>query len=418
MLTMALGTNASETGVLAILFPAIRTTLGLTGGDLGIIVAADKLTGAICSPFWVWLARRWNRKAVLVVAAGLWGAWGLGMGFAAGFGSLLLLSCILAAGFGGAPGVITSITSDLFQDHSRGRAVGIMYGALGLVGALAGALTGQLGGVPDGWRVGFWALGGLSVLVGMVIWLLFDDPGVGASDFGLSRPMRTPVARLGWREATGVFRVASFDLMLLSRLLSGHLVIGTFGIFFLNSVRHFPDGMAVLVLPPFGAGVCLGAVGGGFVVDRLHAWRPHAGRILFLQMAQFAFAALAYVATQIVWAGIEPYMICWLAMGVCQGVNPGVNRPIVMSVIRPELRDWAFVVMLVIVEPIGWAIYSLGTGWLGDRDGLQAAFLVVLVGVMVLNGAAITPLYWTYGRDVARMKAWHPSGAALPSTNP
>ena len=343
-------------------------------------------------------AERWRCLALLTVALGT---------NASESGALATLFPAVRAGLG-----ITGVLADVFDDRMRGRAVGFMYGALGLFGAWIAALVGQLAGLRDGWRIGFWLFGGLSVVVGLLIQVLFHDPGVGTADAGSPRPAGKAGGRLRWVDAMSVFRVPSFDLMLVSRLLSGHLVIGTFGIFFLNNVRHFTNDVAVLVLPPFGAGACLGAIAGGFVVDRLHSWRPRTGRIVFLQSAQLAFASMACAATQVAWQGIAPYMVCWLGLGLCQGVNPGVNRPIVMSVIAPVLRDWAFVVMLVIVEPIGWAMYSLGTGWLGDRFGLQAAFFLVLIAVMILNAAAITPLYWTYARDVARLRTAAASGGA------
>ena len=205
-----------------------------------------------------------------------------------------------------------------------------------------------------------------------------------------------------YKAAIRIFKVPTFNLMLLSRLLSGHIVIGSFGVLFLTSDRHFSNEVAALVLLPFGAGLCLGALGGGFAADRMHDRNPRTGRIAFLQTAQFVFAAVAFFATQFAWEGIEIYLGFWLVLGLLQGVNPGVNRPIVMSVIEPELRGWAFVVMLAIVEPVGWAAYSFGLAWFGDGKGLQLGFLIVLVFVMIVNGIAIIPLYDHYWRDCLR----------------
>jgi predicted MFS family arabinose efflux permease len=404
VLTSALATDTSEMSIVTALFPAIRASLGLSLTDLGLLSSSSKIAGAVFGPFWVWLARRWNRKAVIVVAAGLWGSWGIAAGFASGFGSLLLFYCVLAAGYAGAPPLITEAISDLFDDRTRGRAVGAMYGAVSLFGSVAGPLLGQLSGWPDGWRIGFWLVGGINMLAGLLVLVLFEDPGLGATEIGPAQPSGQRPPRLTWDAAISVFRIPSFNLMLLSRLLSGHLTIGAFGVVFLVAVRHFPNKVAALVLGPFGVGYFLGTVGGAFVVDRMHVLRPRSGRVLFLQVAQLAFAVVAYFATQFDWGAIGIYMAFWLAMGILQGINPGVNRPIVMSVISPELRAWAFVVMLTIIESIAWGLYNLGAGWFGDRYGLQQVFLVVLVGVMVVNSLAITLLYWTYGPDVDRVQ--------------
>jgi predicted MFS family arabinose efflux permease len=404
ILTSALAIENSEASVVAALFPTIRAALGLSLTDLGILSAASKVSGAVCGPFWIWLARRWNRKAVLVVSAGLWGLWGIAAGFSNGFPALLLFYCIFAAGYAGAPPVVTEIISDLFHDRDRGRAVGLMYGSISLFGSVAGPLIGQLSGIHDGWRIGFWAVGGFNVLAGLLILLLFEDPGVGATEIAPARSTAAPPSRLTLAAALSVFRIPSFNLMLLSRLLSGHLVIVAFGVVFLTSVRHFPNQVSALVLAPFGIGYFAGTIGGAYVVDRMHMARPRTGRVLFLQLAQLGFAFVAYFATQIDWGDIKIYMAFWLVMGFLQGVNPGVNRPIVMSVIPPELRGWAFAVMLAIVESIAWGMYNLGAGWFGDRIGLQQVFLLVLVGVMIVNALCISFLYRTYGSDVDRVQ--------------
>ena len=406
VLTTALTTDSSEMSVVTALFPAIKASLGLSLTDLGLLSSSSKVAGAVVGPFWVWLARRWNRKAVIVVAAGLWGSWGIAAGFASGFGSLLLFYCVLAAGYAGAPPLITEAISDLFDDRTRGRAVGIMYGSVSLVLSVTGPLIGQLSGFPDGWRIGFWLVGGVNMLAGVLVLVLFEDPGLGATEIGPAVPSGQRAPRLTWDAAMSVFRIPSFNLMLLSRLLSGHLTIGAFGVVFLVAVRHFPNKVAALVLGPFGVGYFLGTIGGAFVVDRMHLLHPRTGRVLFLQMAQLGFAFVAYFATQFDWGdGIGIYMAFWFAMGFLQGVNPGVNRPIVMSVVSPQLRAWAFMVMLTIIESIAWGMYNLGAGWFGDRYGLQQVFLVVLSVVMVVNALAITLLYWTYGPDVDRVQA-------------
>lgn len=403
----ALVSGLAETSIVSILFPAISDSLGLTLTSLGIITGANKALSALCSPAWIWLARRWNRKGVLVVAAGVWGGWAIAAGFSSTFLQLLLLTSILGIGVGGLAPVITEILADLFDDRTRARAVGFMYGLVSLSVSLAGSAIGQLSTIQDGWRAGFWIGGTLNIVAGLMILLLFRDPGLGAAEpLGLQHS-RPPGSGQSLGSIARVFRVPSFNIMLVSRLLSGHLVIMAFGTAFLTGSRHFPNNVAALVMAPFGLGYVMGSVGGAFAVDWLQSAWPRGGRVLFLQSAQFAFAIVAWLATQQDWINIETYMLFWLVMGSIQGMNPGVNRPIVMAVIPPELRGWAFVVMITIVEAIGWALYNLAAGWFGERYGLQSVFAVILVGVMAVNGLVLTLLYRTYGTDVDRLQPKH-----------
>lgn len=402
LLTSVQGGDNSELNLLTGLFPAIKTSLGLSLGDLGVLTAANRIAGALFGGVWIWLARRWSRKAVLVIASGVWSLWAVAAGFAGSFVELLVFYSILAMGVAGAQALITEIVADLFDDATRGRAVGYMYGALNLLGSVLGPAFGQLSGFEEGWRIAFWILGAANALIGFLIWAALDDPGLGASE-GKDKVRARVTERPSLRSVASILKIPTFSLMLVSRALSGHLLVISFGVTFLTAERGFSNGVASLVLAPFGIGYFIGAIGGGIVVDRMHRSWPDKGRILFLQAAQVGFAVIAFFGTQFDWGSIDVFCVFWLLMGLMQGVNPGVNRPIVMSVVRPELRGWAFTIMVALVESAVWAAYNLAAGWLGDKYGLQPVFLVALVGAMLLNGAVITLLYRTYPRDVELM---------------
>jgi len=115
------------------------------------------------------------------------------------------------------------------------------------------------------------------------------------------------------------------------------------------------------------------------------------------------FAVVAFFGTQFAYTGIGVYALIWGLMGVAQGMNPGVNRPIIMAITLPELRGQAFAIMITIFEAIGWALFSIGAGYLANALGLQTVFLWVLVILMLVNAAVLGILYRTYPRDVRRV---------------
>lgn len=400
LLTGLQGGDNSEINLLTSLFPAIRASLGLSLTDLGVLTGSARIAGGLFSGFWIWLARRWSRKSVLILASSVWSLWFVAAGFADSFEMLLVFYCLLAAGAAGAQALITETVADLFSDAARGRAVGCMYGALNLIGAVVGPALGQLAAVEDGWRIAFWILGSANIAIGVLAWLWFEDPGLGASDGGFETA-GTNQQRPKLADIASLFRIPTFLLMMASRFLSGHLLVIGFGVTFLVETYGFANNVAALVLGPFGIGYFCGAIGGGVVVDLMHRAWPATGRVLFLQGAQIGFAIVAFFGTQFDWGDISIFSVFWFLMGALQGVNPVVNRPIVMAVVRPELRGWAFTVLVAIVESGVWAIYNLAAGWFGDIYGLKPVFLVSLVGLMLLNGAVITILYRTYWPDAA-----------------
>ncbi|MFD4943170.1 MFS transporter [Streptomyces sp. NPDC058409] len=405
LLSGTLVVDQTESSLVGGLFPVIRQSLGLSLGALGVLTAAGKIVGVFTGPFWVWAARRWSRKGVLVLATGLWGVWGIAAGFSQNFAQLLIFYTILAAGYAAAQPVVSEIVADLFDSSSRGRAISYLYGAVALAAAVLGPLKGQLADVEEGWRWGLWGIGAFNILLGIAIWLWFRDPGLGAAEpqlADLSHETREAYAKLTWGRAVSLLRIPSFAILLGSRLLSGHLIVGTFGVVFLVDVYGFSTSVASVVLLPIGVGFLLGNVLGGFAGDWAAGRSPRYGLVGVLQAAQVGFAIVAYVGTQFHYQSIGLFCVFFGLMGLMQGVNPGINRPMVMAVAPPELRAMAFAIYVSVVEAIAFAAFGLGAGLLGDAIGLKAVFLWILVVLMLANGAFLTLLYRPYARDAAR----------------
>ncbi|MER5258003.1 MFS transporter [Streptomyces sp. NPDC002855] len=399
--------DSTEASLVSSLFPLIRQSLGVSLGALGILTAAGKIAGAFTGPLWVWVAERWSRKSVLVVATGLWGVWGVAAGFSQNFTQLVVLYTILAAGYAAAHPIITELIGDLFGGSTRGRAIGVVYGAVSLVSAVIGPLKGQLAGIDEGWRWGLWGIGAFNILLGLAMWLWFRDPGRGASEeqlADLDRATRNAHSKLTWTKALSLLKIRSLIVLLVSRLLSGHLLVGTFGVVYLVDVYGFSTQKASIVLLPFGVGYFLGTLLGGFAAHWATRRSPRHGLVSVLQAAQFAFAGFAYLGTQFDYGSIALFGVFFALMGAAQGVNPSVNRPMVMAITPPELRGAAFAIYVSVFEAIAWASFSLGAGFLGDAIGLRTVFLWALVLLMLVNGVFLTLLHRSYAEDVARVQ--------------
>ncbi|MCX5435290.1 MFS transporter [Streptomyces sp. NBC_00063] len=398
----------TEASLISGLFPVIRQSLGVSLGALGLLTAAGRIVGVFAGPFWVWAAQRWSRKGVLVLATGFWGVWGIAAGFAQNFAQLLILITVLAAGYAASGPLTSEILGDLFDNESRGRAVGMLYGVINLAASLFATLKGQLAGFDDGWRWGLWGIGTVNVLFGAALLVWMRDPGRGASEqqlAGLDRLTREAHAKVTMKQVTALFRIPSLVILLVSRLLSGHLLAAAFGVIFLVDTYGFSTQVASVVLFPMGIGFFTGTVLGGFLADRTVRRHPRHGLVAVLQGAQFAFAVVAFFGTQIDWGGIGLFAAFFTLMGLTQGINPVVNRPMIMAVTLPELRGAAFAIYLSVFEAVAIAAFSLGAGFLGDAFGLRAVFLWVLVGLMLVNGTFLTLLHRTYATDVARVQS-------------
>lgn len=396
--------ESGEGSLTTTLFPAIAKTLGLGNTELGLLSTLGRLIGVPFGPFWVWYANRTSRRQAIFVSTLLSGALAAASGFADNFLVLLLLQTLQAGAVIGLTPITNAVIADSFDDKARGRAVGMLYGISAILSSVIGPIIGLLSIWESGWRWGFWGVGALLVLTGFLVLVLFREPQVGAADYGAAA-QRVEYVRPKFADSVKLMRVPTFSIMMASRLLSGHLLIGVFGVQFLVTERGFENAVAAIVALPFGIGYFLGTVGGGFVVSAIDRRAGGNGRVVFLQTAQVLFAVIAFFATQFDIGAIGFYAAFWGLMGLAQGLNPGVNRPILMSVMPPELRAQGFVIYLTIFEVIGWAAFTFVAGVLADAFGLQTVFLWILVFLMLVNAAVLGLLYRFYPRDRARVDA-------------
>jgi predicted MFS family arabinose efflux permease len=389
LLSGLISMDNSEGSVASVLFPALRTALGVPLSALGVLVAASKLAGMVTGPLWVALAQRTNRKAVLVISSGLWGGWSVAAGLAQNWTQLVLLFTI-------------AVLADLFDDSTRGRASGYLYGGAAVALALIGPLLGQLSRVHDGWRYGFFASGAVTLLFGVLVLLFFQDPGVGAADGRRTSSPALPrtLSRAAVHE---LFGIRTLRLFLIQRATTSQLTMQSIGVVYLVDVFHYSNATAALVTAPYALAYLLGTVLGGIVADRAQRRRPGAGRLLTWQAATLAWAVVALLGTQITWPSIWIYAACFSALGLLQGFNPGANRPILMAVTRPDLRSAAFALMLS-AESVGWALNTLAVGYLSDVIGLRAAVLWLVVVVCLANGLFLSTLYRPYARESGALR--------------
>lgn len=401
LISGAMITDSAESGLLSGLFPVIAASLGLATSALGVLVAAGRLISVISGPFWVFMTRYFSRKIVLGVASGIWGVWGIVAAFSQDFTQLLILNTIAAAGFTAAHVFLPAIVGDSFPDAKRGRVIGWVYGALSLSSTFLGPLVAQLANVPEGWRWGYVGVGVLNIIAGICVFLFLKDPGIGYMD-GRSDGKTSGAAKddsINWQNIKALFRIRSYVILIVSRLLSPHPVLGAFAVVLLVEAHGMSITTAAAVFAPFGVGYLVGTIVIGYLGDVANRLSANHGRIAMLQLAQFAFAVLAFLATQVTYDNVVVYSVFFALMGAFQGWNPILNRPIVMAIVAPELRGTAFGFMISIIESISYSGLALLTGFLAESLGTQGGVFWSIIVVVLINGVLLSTMHLTYRKD-------------------
>ena len=163
LLGIAVFFNYVDRGAIGIAAPLMTAELKLRPEAFGLVVSAFFWVYAPVQLVVGWLVDRFNVYKLMAAGVILWSAGTLLTGFAAGFGSLLLLRILLGVGetiaFPGGSKIITRHV----PTERRGMANAVL--ALGIaLGPAAGTLAGGLILASFGWRAIFFAFGTVTLL--------------------------------------------------------------------------------------------------------------------------------------------------------------------------------------------------------------------------------------------------------------
>jgi MFS family permease len=400
--------DSAEDVALPMLWPAVRTALGLTYAQLGYIDSIRVIFQTFSGPFWGMLADRYNRKWILVIGTGLWGLWTAVCGLATDYWQLLLVRVIACIGLGCLYPAAFSLLADSFGPKHRGRAMGTIS-AIGMFGIVAGALAfGEIIGISEnGWRIGFIGLGITSALSGLVIALLVKEPVRGASEPELESVITEESANKfrfnlkGVRELLGVKTVWVNFLQGIFMLTTIN-ALATFYVTWLVDDRGFSESDAPLFFGGVVIALALGNFFGGSVCDWAYQRWPKHGRAVVSQISiGIALPALWYLFGR---ATTTPeILICSILAGFfLDWTRRGAMQPMVQNAVRPELRATA----MALTEFVNGAFASVVIilfGKFADQFGLSHTLLILTSGFWAI-AFCVTPLYYlVYPKDAARL---------------
>ena len=395
---------------MSVLFPILQNIWGLSYQQLGLIGTIRSLLQAITAPLWGFAADRFPRKNVIVFGTGVWGLWTLLVGFSQNFGQLLTIRAISGIGLGCLMPATFSLMSDTFPPRQRGRALGIMEG-IGVLGIVVGVLGLGMLATETLWRWGFFVLGGFSILSGLVIWFLVDEPVRGASEPELEGKITADDAasfRFNIADVPKVLKIPTIWVAIAQGLAGSMpwVVMGLFLITWLVRDRNIPETEAPMAFAGIVVGTAISNVLGGFLGDWAEGISPKYGRpfigqisivfgipltyILFTQTEDWSLGAISALAF------FTALLISW--------PGKGAKEPMMQAVTPPELRSTAFA-FVVFIESGFAALIALVAGTWADATSLTNALLWTVPFPWILCALIFTLFYWSYPRDSAILRS-------------
>src|SRR5579884_540421 len=420
---------------------ALRKSLDISNTDIGLLVTATSLVGAVASVPFGALADRVRRTWLLGIAIVLWGLAMIWSATAGSFGQLLLARVFLGGVTAVAGPVIASLVGDYFPASERGRIYGFIL-AGELVGAGFGfSVTGDIAALS--WRAAFVILAIPAVILAWFV-LRLPEPERGAQGEGHPHGeeteaqrlasersvepdpdlvLRVDPRRLGLLAATRyILRIRTNVVLIASSACGYYFLAGvqTFGVEFATKQYRIDQALANLLLLVVGTGAVAGVLLGGAAGDALLRRGVLTARMLVAAVSAGAAVVLFLPAILRRDAlGALPYLT--LAALCISAQNPPLDAAR-LDVVVPRLWGRAEGIR-TFLRAAAQALAPLLFGAVSDhvfgggRTGLKWTFLVML-GPLVASARFLVRGIGTYPRDVATAAASRRPPVSEPEPQP
>lgn len=181
--------------------PMIVRDLGISTGQIGLLITVFAFPGIILTPVLGVMADRFGRRKILVPSLFMFGIFGAACAFTKDFGLLLVLRFLQGAGAAALGSINLTIIGDLYSGRERATAMGYNAGVLSIGTASYPAIGGAAAVL--GWQYPF-LFSLIAIPIGILVVVRMKSPEpVSTQDFGeyISHTLRL----ISTREMRGLF---------------------------------------------------------------------------------------------------------------------------------------------------------------------------------------------------------------------
>lgn len=332
------------------------------------------------------------------------GIWTIVVGFTQTYHQLLIIRVISGLGLGCLMPATFSIMADTFPPNVRGKMLGILE-AIGVLGIIIFTIGLGAMATPELWRIGFYILGIASVLSGILIWFLVDEPVRGEAEPEMRGQLTQEDAERYKAKISDVKTLMKIPTIwvAIAQGLAGSMpwvVMGAFLILWLVEVRHVDTTQAPLIFGGVVIGTAISNVLGGIIGDYAEKVSPKFGRAFIGQLSVFLgipFTYYLFTRTEN-WSLIKLAVLCFITALLISWPGKGSKEPMIQGVVIPELRSSAFS-FITFIESGFAAIAALIFGILADKLDIQTAMLWTVPFPWLICGVLFSGFYFTYPKD-------------------
>ena len=389
--------NVADKELLAPVVDAVKLDLEMSDTQVGMVRSSVFLAALLGQLFWGPLSDRWVRKYIIAIGTVLWSGLTWMTAYVTNFPQMLLARASMSFAEGCFNPSAYALVTDTAPRQRHGLVLGLMSLTYPLGTAAALIIVSIIG--AENWRQPFLIYGVVGLILGgLVLWIV-REPRRGASE---------ELVASGEGVYCGRFSLGEFRRVLASptvRLAFGldtcqASVNWSFAFWaptYLTRYHIAPDAeSAALALLPAIIGFVLGALLGGWLIDRLRTrtllapvWLSLVAMSggLLMALLVFSLQSMPLLMTAAFFLGVVTYL-----------VMPAINI-ILFSVVPPETKATTISTSNIILNAV-IALLSLLIGIVSDAAGLRLAFGGAVVLMYIVGIGVSLALRRTYLADM------------------
>ena len=350
-------------------FPSMTRELGITGGQIGLLITFFTLPGAILAPLLGVLADRFGRKRILIPSLFLFAIAGTACTFIRDFNFLLGMRALQGIGAASLGSINSTIIGDLYSGRRRVEAMGLNASVLSIGVASYPAIGGALALL--GWNYPF-LLSVIAVPIGVLALTVLKNPEPKSSQ-GIREYLSGTWTYLKNMRVAGLFAAG---------MLSFVILYGAYLTYF-TLLMGESFGASSLIIGIIMSCASLGTAAVASQLGRINRWLS-LSTIIKLAFSLYALALVLIPFMPSLWLLLIPAII----FGMASGANMPSIQTSVAELAPLEYRA-AFMslntTMLRLGQTIGPPLIGLAYVYQGlDATFFAAAALALLVPLVAI----------------------------------
>ncbi|MEV0685317.1 MFS transporter [Nocardia sp. NPDC050378] len=288
--------DALEIVLLSMALPSIRTDLGITITQGGLLATATLVGIGVSSVLGGYVADNFGRKKALVAALSIFGVFTAAIYVVPSFEVFLLLRFLAGIGLGAVWSVVSAYVVETWPEKHRGRAAAFVISAFPAGGAMAATISGWF--LPD-WRLMFLVSGCAVVLPIAIVAVFFAESATWAAektdnvdDVVSVRDVLGPSLR----------RRTLLGTLMAALALFGYWGAMTWLPTYLTTERGLPSTSVALFITMLNLGMFVGYNGFGFLADHIGRHRTIILTLLGVTLTLPIYALTTH-ETALLWMG-------------------------------------------------------------------------------------------------------------------